>query len=181
MQANVKVGGAGTGGAGGASGTGGADLAARGRDGEPLTALELGAWRGLLRAHAAMVRRLDADLRAQHGISLSGYEVLMLLGDAPRRRMRITELSGATLLSVSGISRMIDRLARERLVTREACEDDGRGQEVVLTASGRGRLRAARASHLAGVRGEFLMRFSDEDLHRMAALWARIDDDGSAG
>ena len=66
---------------------------ARGADGDPLTPLELGAWRGMLRAHAALLRRLDADLRAAHGLSVTSYEALMLLGTTPRRRMRISELS----------------------------------------------------------------------------------------
>ena len=50
-----------------------------------LTELELGAWRGLLRAHATLVRRLDAELEEAHGISLSAYEVLLLLHEAPER------------------------------------------------------------------------------------------------
>ena len=153
----------------------------RGVEGEPLSPLELGAWRGLLRAHAGVVRRLDADLRSRHGMSLTSYEVLMLLGAVPRKRLRISELSAGTLLSVSGMSRMVDRLVREGLVVRESCEDDGRGAEVALTASGRGRLRAARASHLAGVRAEFLARFSDDDLARMEGLWSRVEPPGDEG
>jgi DNA-binding MarR family transcriptional regulator len=160
-QANVK-------------GGGDAAPATRGTAGELLTPLELAAWRGMLSAHAAVVRRLDADLRERHGISLTAYEVLMLVGDAPRRRMRVSELSGATLLSVSGASRLVDRLVREGLVTKEPCEDDGRGAEVALTPMGRGRLRAARASHLAGVRSEFLGRYSDEELIDLARAWERI-------
>ena len=154
-----------------------AGAASRGVDGEMLTPLELSAWHGMLRTHAALLRRLDDDLRARHGLSVTSYEALMLLGTSPRRRMRISELSAATLLSVSGMSRMVDRLVREGLVVREACEEDGRGAEVALTASGRGRLRAARAGHLAGVRREFLSRFSDDELAAMGAFWSRISPD----
>lgn len=159
----------------------GGDGAVRGVDGEPLTPLELGAWRGMLRVHADLVRRLDAGLRASHGLSLTSYEALMLLGTSPRGRMRISELSGATLLSVSGMSRMVDRLVRDGLVVRESCEEDGRGAEVSLTARGRGRLRAARAGHLADVRREFLARFSDDELGAMAGYWSRIEPDGRGG
>ncbi len=59
-------------------------------------------------------------------------------------------------------------------MAKEACEDDGRGAEVVLTAMGRGRLRAARAGHLADVRRRFLARFDDDDLRRMAEFWDRL-------
>ena len=151
------------------------DGPARGADGEPLTPLELDAWRGMLAVHAAVVGRLDADLRDRHGLSVTSYEVLMLLGDAPRGRRRVSELSAATLLSVSGMSRMVDRLAREGLVVKESCEDDGRGAEVALTPSGRGRLRAARASHLAGVRREFLSRLDDAALRALGRAWAAIE------
>jgi DNA-binding MarR family transcriptional regulator len=148
MQANVETAGV---------------RAARGRDGDPLTAVELRAWRGMLAAHASMVRRLDADLRAHHGLSLTSYEVLMLLGRSPSRRMRISELSGATLLSVSGVSRMVDRLARQGLVEKEACEEDGRGAQAVLTAMGRGRVRAG-----------FLERFDDAELEALGGFWDRV-------
>ena len=154
--------------------------ATRGVEGEQLSPLELGAWRGMLRAHARLTREMDAEMRARHGISLSAYELLMLLGDAPRRRMRVSELSAATLLSVSGVSRLIDRLVRDGLVAKEACEEDGRGAEAVLTPMGRGRLRAARASHLADVRRRFLTRFSDAELGELAGYWERLERGGAA-
>ena len=179
MQANVKAGSkSGSKSGSKTGGKTGPPPATRGSAGDPLTPLELGAWRGFLSAHAGVVRRLDADLQARHGISLTSYEVLMLLGSEPRRRLRISELSSATLLSVSGMSRMVDRLAREGLVVRQSCEDDGRGAEVALTPSGRGRLRAARASHLAGVRREFLARFTDDELSAMEGLWVRVEPPG---
>ncbi len=148
--------------------------AVRGEGGDPLTVTELGAWRGMLRVHALVTRRLDEELRERHGMSLGAYEALMLVGTAPGRRMRISRLSAETLLSVSGMSRMIDRLERDGLVVREACADDRRGAEVVLTTLGRNRLRAARATHLGGVRAEFLARFSDDELEGLGAMWDRF-------
>lgn len=156
MQANVKSG------------------AARGAGGAPLTDLELGAWRGMLVAHAALTHRLDADLRARHGIALSAYEALMLLGTSPSGRLRVSELSRGALLSISGMSRMIDRLERDGLVRREACEEDGRGAEVALTDAGRELLAAARASHLQAVREGFLEHFDDGELAVLADAWRRV-------
>ncbi len=146
----------------------------RGAGGEPLTELELRAWRGMLRVHAGVTRRLDAQLRDVHDLALGAYEVLLLLGAARRGRMRVSELSDRTLLSISGMSRMIDRLGRHGLVVREPCPDDGRAADVVLTPAGRERLRAARATHLRGVREEFLTRFSDDELAALASGWERI-------
>lgn len=166
MQANVK-------GPGGAA-RGGRGAGARGRDGEPLTPAELAAWRGMLVAHAHLTRRLDAELRGRHGITLTAYEALMLLGTSQAGRLRVSELSRGALLSISGMSRMIDRLERGGLVRREACEDDGRGALVSLTPSGRGVLRAARASHLSQVRAEFLDKLDDDELRGLGDLWERV-------
>jgi DNA-binding MarR family transcriptional regulator len=168
VQANANI--------GGTAGT----VPARGVEGEPLSPLELAAWRGLLRAHAGLVREMDAEMRARHDISLTAYEVLMLLGDAPRRRMRVSELSAATLLSVSGVSRLLDRLVRDGLVAKAASEEDGRGAVAALTPMGRGRVRAARASHLADVRGRFLSRFDADELRQMAGFWRRLGADEAA-
>jgi DNA-binding MarR family transcriptional regulator len=147
---------------------------ARGTGGTPLTELELGAWRGMLVAHAELTRGLDADLRAKHGIALGTYEALMLLGTSPSGRLRVSELSRGALLSISGMSRMIDRLERDGLVRREACEEDGRGAEVALTDAGRALLADARASHLAAVRERFLELFDDDELATLADAWRRV-------
>lgn len=142
---------------------------------ESLTTTELSAWRGFLRAHARIAGELDAHLREEHGLSLSSYEVLMLLGETPAGRMRISELSDATLLSMSGASRLVDRLVRAGLVVKEACAEDGRGAQARLTDAGRERLAPARATHLAGVREVFLSRLDADDLQALARAWERVN------
>lgn len=135
---------------------------------------ELGAWRGFLRVHRSLLHQLDADLAAANDLPLRSYEVLLLLEDAPGRRLRMSDLSRSVLLSPSGVTRLVDRLEREGLVARERCPEDGRGYNTVLTAAGGARLRQARATHLAGVRRLFLDKLSDDDLLRMAACWDRL-------
>ena len=94
-----------------------------------LTPVELAAWRGLLRSHAALVRDLDAELHARHDLSLHEYEVLLTLADAPDGRMRMSELATAVVLSQSGLTRLVDRLVRDGSVARVRCEGDRRGLE----------------------------------------------------
>jgi DNA-binding MarR family transcriptional regulator len=123
-----------------------------------LGAQEMAAWRGFLRAHSSLVRQLDGELSATQELPLRSYEVLLLLDEAPGRRLRMSDLSRSVLLSPSGVTRLVDRLEHESLVHRERCAEDGRGCFAVLTESGRRRLHAARATHLAGVRRLFLDR-----------------------
>lgn len=145
------------------------------RSGEPLTPAELAAWRGLLGVHSEVVGRLDAELEREHGLALTEYEVLISLDDAPQRRLRMSELAGELLLSRSGLTRLVDRLERQGLVARERCEDDARGYFAVLTDRGARKLRAARPSHLAGVREHFLSRLDARDLKALASAWAKVD------
>ena len=139
-----------------------------------LTAPELRAWRGMLRAHGALAKALDAQLEAAHGLQLSSYEVLMYLADAEDQRMRMCDLASSILLSRSGLTRLVDRLQREGLLERVACSDDARGAFAKLTPLGRERLAAARVTHLAGVRAMFLDLFTPEELEMLGGSWDRV-------
>src|SRR4051812_27337829 len=139
-----------------------------------LTAAELGAWRGLLRVHTALVKALDAQLTDAHDLPLSSYEVLITLESAPGRKRRMAELADSVLLSRSGMTRLVDRLEREGLLARDTCTVDGRGCFAVLTEKGAELLAAARPTHLEGVRERFLAHFDEDELRRFAEAWERV-------
>src|SRR3954465_11156862 len=139
-----------------------------------LTAEQLAAWRGMLRVHTALVKALDAELAAAHDLPLSSYEVLITLASAPGRRRRMAELADSVLLSRSGMTRLVDRLAKEELLERDLCTDDGRGCYAVLTEKGRGRLAPPRPTPLDGVRERFLRHFSQNELVMLASMWERV-------
>jgi DNA-binding MarR family transcriptional regulator len=136
---------------------------------------ELGAWRGMLRVHAGLVKALDAELAGAHGLPLSSYEVLLFLADSPGGRLRMAELADAVLLSRSGLTRLVDRMEREGLIRREQCPNDARGWYAAITQQGSETFRAARETHLAGVRERFLAHFSRDELRDLAELWERVE------
>ena len=150
------------------------------QNGVRLSCDELAAWRGFLRVQSSLFHQLDAELSTTHDLPLRSYEVLLLLEGAPRRRLRMADLSRSVLLSASGVTRLVDRLEREGLVSRERCPEDGRGYFAVLTDEGEHRMQAARATHLAGVRRLFLDQLDGDDLQRLAAYWELLVP-GSAG
>jgi DNA-binding MarR family transcriptional regulator len=135
---------------------------------------ELGAWRGLLRVHSALVKALDAELLAEHDLPLTSYEVLINLQAAPDQRRRMAELADGVLLSRSGMTRLVDRLERDGLLERDACASDGRGTFAVLTPKGEELLSRARRTHLDDVRERFLQHFSEDELEQLARLWNRV-------
>jgi DNA-binding MarR family transcriptional regulator len=142
--------------------------------GQTLSEGELRAWRGLKRAHASLAKRVDAELERTHGLPLSSYEVLHHLVESPGGRMRMCDLAEQAQLSRSGLTRLADRLEKEGLLERCSCEHDARGAYACLTELGRERLGAARGTHLAVVREQFLSRFTEDELGALAELWDRI-------
>ncbi len=140
-----------------------------------LDAEELAAWRGFLRAHAALTRALDAELLREHGLPLSSYEVLLFLAEAPRGQMRMSELAEGVLLSRSGLTRLVDRLERDGFLRRVRCEEDARGWFAAITPRGRKLFAQARKTHLNGVRERYLSRFERRELRALGALWERLD------
>ena len=141
---------------------------------EPFSSLELAAWRGLLETHARLTRALDEQMRSEHGLPVSSYEVLMFLDDAPGHRLRMSEIADRVLLSRSGLTRLVDRLEELGYVSRCAVETDGRGAFAKLTPAGLEFVREARSTHREGVRRYFLDRLSDEDQHALAHIWATL-------
>jgi DNA-binding MarR family transcriptional regulator len=132
------------------------------------------AWRALLRAHACLSKRLDAALDQAHGLPLTSYEVLDRLEDSSGGRMRMCDLAEQAQLSRSGLTRLVDRLERERLLERCSCDHDARGSFACLTPAGRERLAEARVTHLAVVREQFFSRFSEVELSLLADMCQRV-------
>jgi DNA-binding MarR family transcriptional regulator len=146
---------------------------------EGLTAEELAVWRMLQRAQVRITRRLEAELLVAHDLPLASYEVLMQLAEADGRRLRMNDLADRVLLSRSGLTRLIDRLQRDGLVTREACPDDARGLFAVLTDAGAGRLAEATPTYLRGIRTQFLDMLGSGEIGQIRAMLGRLDGAGA--
>jgi DNA-binding MarR family transcriptional regulator len=132
------------------------------------------AWEGFLLAHHTIMRALSGELEQADGMSLSSYDVLLQLARAPQRRLRMTELADAVILSPSGLTRLVERLEREGLVARIKSADDARGAYATLTDLGRKRLRKATRTHLTGVRQHFLSQFTPQELQTLGDIWQRL-------
>ena len=140
----------------------------------PLTPEEELAWRALARAVLVIPRVLDQELLRSQGLNLTEYSVLMNLSEQPDRSARMSELADAVSISVSGLTRVIDRLARQGLVGRVRAETDGRGQLATLTPAGLARLKTAYPTHLAGVRKHVMDHRADIDLPAFAEAMSRV-------
>src|SRR3954449_8999215 len=138
--------------------------------------VELDAWRGFLRTQSTLLRELDDELTREHGLPLTSYDVLVQLDEAEDGRLRMSHLADAVLLSRSGLSRLVTRLASQGLIEREECKNDARGSFAVITDEGRARLNEARATHRVGIRERFLDKLSERDQRALVKVWSRLLD-----
>jgi DNA-binding MarR family transcriptional regulator len=144
----------------------------------PLTPRDarLAPWRAFVMAQAHVSRRLDEDLRAEHGLSLQEYVALLFLVEAPERRLRMGRLAEALALSKSGATRLIDRLVDDGFVVRVTCPSDLRGAEAALTDAGVDRLRTAAPTHLRGIAEYFLSAIDESDLSTIERTMRSVSD-----
>lgn len=133
-----------------------------------LSETEMRAWQALLHAHQQVTRRLDAELRAERGLSLNAYDVLLRLARAPGRCLRMSDLAVRVMMSPSGLTRVVDRLVADGLVERERSDADARVMLVRLTNPGRQLLRRAAQTHLRGIREHFTGRLDQGQLRDVA-------------
>jgi DNA-binding MarR family transcriptional regulator len=143
----------------------------------PLSPAEEDAWRTLIRLMIQLPRAVDEDLTARGGISLTNYVVLMALSEAPSRSLRMGDLAEAASVSPSRMTRIVQAMVRDGLVTRHTAKGDARSSVAKITPSGMRRLRAAWPAHVQGVRAlvfDHLDPAEVADLHRVATrmLWA---------
>ena len=106
------------------------------------------AWRAWLDAHAHLSARLNRELQASSGLSLSDYDVLVHLTDVSEGRLRSFELAEGLRWEKSRLSRQVTRMAERGLVAKAAAPEDGRGAYVTLTRAGRRAIEDAAPAHV---------------------------------
>jgi DNA-binding MarR family transcriptional regulator len=134
----------------------------------------LEAWRSYLQSHASIVRELDASLLAEHGMTTRDYEVLLYLAQADDRRLPMSALAERTMLTRSGITRLVDGLVSAGLIERVSCQSDARVSYARLTDPGHEKLRRAGCTHVASIQRLFLEHFTPAEIEQLAGLLRRL-------
>jgi DNA-binding MarR family transcriptional regulator len=134
----------------------------------------LEAWRSYLQSHATILRMLDAELVAEHGITTRDYEVLLYLAQAPDRRLAMSALAESTMLTRSGITRLVDGLVAGGFIERASCARDARVSYAQLTDEGFAKLRQAGCTHVHSIRRLFLENFNAQETAHLASLLGRL-------
>ena len=133
-------------------------------------------WRAYLDATRLLFQNLDKQLLRDSDISFTDFEILVLLSEAPDRRMRMRDLADASTTTRSGITRAVSRMENAGWVRRVECESDRRGAWAELTDVGYARLAEAGPRHRGAVRANIVDLLSPADIAPMTEAFARMRD-----
>ncbi len=144
------------------------------RGNEYLSNAEFRGWHGSLVFTNSTTRALDEALNAAHGISVKEFDVLITLFNAPNERLRMADLAARVVLSPSGVTHLVTRLERDRLVQRIVDAADRRSFFAALTRTGHQRLRESCATHNEVIREHLTRRLTPNQLNTLGELWDKI-------
>ncbi|MFJ8310514.1 MULTISPECIES: MarR family winged helix-turn-helix transcriptional regulator [unclassified Streptomyces] len=127
-------------------------------------------WRAYLHATTLLEDHLDRQLQRDAGMPHVYYGLLVQLSQAPRRRMRMTELAKSAKITRSRLSHAVARLEKNGWVQREDCPSDKRGQLATLTDAGFGVLERAAPGHVAAVRQAMFDRLTPQQVDQLGEI-----------
>lgn len=133
-------------------------------------------WRDFVGMHQQLARELDRQLQRDAGISQADYGVLIVLSEAPDRRLRTGELAELLGWEKSRVSHQVTRMETRGLLDRTDCDTDGRGTWIELTADGRRTLLSATRGHSEAIRELFLAQLEPGELEAIAHASRRVLD-----
>ena len=134
----------------------------------------LAAWQAFLRVYTTVIPSLECELREAGGLPLVWYNVLIHLHKDPTGALRLQDLAEAIVLSQSGLTRLLDRMAEAGLIERKPCPHDRRGAYAVLTPAGKATLEQARPIYLRGIEQHFMQYLTEEDVQALTRTLQKI-------
>lgn len=134
----------------------------------------LAAWRHFVMAHARLIGQIERDLALAERIPLNWYDVLIELYEAPKQRLRLSELAQKVVLTKSGLTRLVDRLEEAGLLRREPTPDDRRGAYAALTDKGKEALRKAWPVYARGIAQHFARYLSAAEAEVVREAFGRM-------
>ena len=139
-----------------------------------LTAEQQAHWRSYLLGVARLNDALNRQLEREAGLSLSEYEILVRLSEAPDRTLRMSDLATSLMHSRSRLTHTVGRLESQGLVERRSCSDDRRGVNCTMTDTGYDLLARSAPGHVRAVRAQLVDRLTDDELRALGRAMAKV-------
>ncbi|MGO1537759.1 MAG: MarR family winged helix-turn-helix transcriptional regulator [Leucobacter sp.] len=133
-------------------------------------------WLRLVSVNIVLPSALEVQLKRDAGVTMFDYHVLAMLSDASDHTRLMSDLALYTNSSLSRLSHVVTRLEKQGLLRREACPNDGRATNVVLTDGGRSHLREHAPNHVREVRKLVFDALRDDEVAVLSGMLGRLLD-----
>ncbi len=135
---------------------------------------EVAAWRALVTVLTRLPAALDAQLRADAGITHFEYALMAWLSESDGRRLPMKELARLSDGSLSRLSHCVTRLEGRGWVDRQPDPDDRRVTIAELTDAGMEQVVSAAPGHVGEVRRRVFDPLNREEVAELAVIAGRI-------
>lgn len=133
-------------------------------------------WFSFVRTHRVMIREIERRLAAANLPVYAWYDVLWGLESGPDGSRRMHELADALAIERYNLTRLVDKLEADRLVTRTRSMEDGRAAFVAITEDGKILRKKMWAVYQAAVADLFLAQFTGGEQQDFSAALARASE-----
>lgn len=142
---------------------------------DTLTAFEADTWARMWSCHMQLPCALDAQLKRDFGVTYYEFQAMLKISESPNSSRRMTDLSEATTMSLSHLSRVITRLEKKGFVARIPDPNDGRATFAALTPAGQRAVAAGMPGYVAELRRIFFDNLTESELEVFSSALARIN------
>lgn len=134
------------------------------------------AWKNFVFTASRTLAEAEAHLQGTFGISLSDFDVLVSVYEAPERTLNMNSLKDSVLVTTSGLSRAVTRLKQRGWLEKESCRTDKRQVTLTLTTEGKQVFDKIAPAHRAQIREIFFDALSFKDQEALARALGHLRD-----
>jgi len=134
----------------------------------------ISAWIQLHRMHRMLLDKVENSLKSNELPPLDWYDVLLELHREGSRGLRQYEIGERVLLNKHNLSRLIDRLEKNRLVRRHVCTEDGRGNRIKITTEGSRMLKQVWPVYSQAIQEHFGSKLSSLECAELSRILGRV-------
>ncbi len=132
------------------------------------------AWIQLHRTHRLLLEIVENSLKSKGLPPLDWYDVLLELHRENSAGLRQYEIGEKILLNKHNLSRLIDRLEKNRLVGRHACAEDGRGNLIKITEKGEKMIRQVWPVYGQSIQESFGIKLKSNEFIELSRVMSKV-------
>ncbi len=136
----------------------------------------INSWVCLHRAHRQLLEKVESELKLSQLPTLDWYDVLLELYRDEERGLRQYEIGEKVLLNKHNLSRLIDRLEKNQLVSKNACAEDGRGNRITITNEGRILLKQVWPVYSRSIKESFGDKLTNKEVVQLSRILTKLLD-----